>query len=66
LSRVEEIAEQLRTLSAAELRELRAWLDQYEDQVWDQQFEAEVAAGEWDARAEKALKDHSEGKSTKL
>ncbi len=66
MSRVEEIAEQLRTLSAAELRELRAWLDQFEDQAWDQQFEAEVAAGEWDARAEKAFKDHSECKSTKL
>jgi hypothetical protein len=66
LSKVQEIEEQLRTLSGAELRELRAWLDQYEDQAWDQQFEAGVAAGEWDARAEKALKDHREGKSTEL
>ena len=66
MSRVQEIAEQLRALSGAELRELRAWLDQYEDQAWDEQFEVEVAAGEWDARAEKALKDHREGKSTQL
>lgn len=66
MSRVQEITEQLRTLSGAELRELRTWLDQYDDQAWDQQFEAEVAAGEWDARAEKALADHREGKSTKL
>jgi hypothetical protein len=66
LSRVQEITEQLRTLSGAELRELRTWLDQYDDQAWDQQFEAEVAAGEWDARAEKALADHREGKSTTL
>lgn len=66
MSRVQEIAEQLRTLSSAELRELRAWLDQYEDRAWDEQFEAEVAAGEWDARAEKALRDHRGGKSTQL
>jgi hypothetical protein len=66
VSRVQEIAEQLRTLSAAELRELRAWLDEYEDQIWDGQFAAEVAAGKWDALAEKALRDHREGRSTPL
>jgi hypothetical protein len=66
LSRVQEIAEQLRTLSGAELRELRAWLDEYENQLWDEQFEAELAAGKWDGLTEKALKDHQEGKSTPL
>jgi len=66
VSRVEEITEQLRTLSGAELRELRAWLDEYENHVWDEQFEADVAAGRWDALAEKTLQDHREGKSTRL
>jgi hypothetical protein len=66
VTRVQEIAEQLRTLSGDELRELRAWLDDYENQAWDQQFEAEVAAGQWDALAEKALQDHREGRSTQL
>jgi hypothetical protein len=65
MSRVEEITEQLRTLSAAELGELRAWLDQYEDQLWDRQFEAEVAGGKWDALADKALQDHRGGESTR-
>ena len=63
MSRVQEIADQLRTLSGAELRELRAWLDAYADQIWDEEFEAEVAAGRWDALAEKALRDHREGSS---
>lgn len=66
MSRVQEIAEQLRTLSGDELRELRAWLDQFEDQNWDERFEAEVAAGKWDEPAEKALRDHREGNSTPL
>lgn len=66
VSRVQEIAEQLRTLSGAELRELRAWLDAYEDRVWDEEFEAEVASGKWDGLAERALRDHSEGNSTPL
>ena len=45
MSRVEEIAEQLRTLSGAELRELRAWVDEYQNRAWDEQFTADVAAG---------------------
>jgi len=66
VSRVQEIAEQLRTLSAAEWRELRTWLDEYEGQIWDERFEAEVAAGKWDELAEKALRDHRDGNSTPL
>jgi hypothetical protein len=34
--------------------------------TWDENFEAEVAAGKWDALAEQALRDHHEGKSTPL
>ncbi len=66
MNKVQEIEEQLRTLSATELREVRAWLDQYEDQLWDEQFESEIAAAKWDAMAEKALEDHKEGRSTPL
>jgi len=66
MSRVQEIAEQLRTFSGAELRELRALLDEYEDRMWDEHFEGEVAAGKWDALAEAALRDHKAGRSTPL
>lgn len=66
MSRVQELAEQMRALSGVELRELRAWLDEYENQLWDEQFEAEVAAGKWDALTDRALQDHQEGKSTPL
>ena len=66
MSRVQEIADQLRTLSGAELRELRAWLEAYDDQIWDEEFAAGVAAGRWNALAEKALRDHREGSSTPL
>ena len=66
MSRVQEITDQLRILSGPELRELRVWLEEYEDQIWDEEFEAEVAAGRWDALAEKALREHREGNSTPL
>jgi hypothetical protein len=51
---------------APKLRELRAWLDQFEDQIWDEKFEAGVAAGKWGALADNALRDHREGNSTSL
>ena len=66
MSRVQEIAEQLLTFSGEELRELRAWLDEYENRKWDEQFEVEVTAGEWDEMAERALQHHREGKSSLL
>lgn len=66
MSRVEEITEQLRTLSGAELRELREWLDEYEQRMWDEEFEADVAAGKWDALADKALEDDRCGRTTPL
>ena len=66
MSRVQEIAEMVRPLSGAELRELRAWLDECEDRSWSERFEAEVAAGKWDPLAENALRDHKEGNSTPL
>lgn len=66
VGRVQEIAEQMRTFSGAELRELRAWLDDCEDRMWNGRFESEVAAGKWDALAAKALRDHRDGDSTPL
>jgi hypothetical protein len=58
---IQEIAERLRSLSSSELREVRELLDDYEDQRWGEQFEAEVEAGKWDALADKVLRNHREG-----
>ena len=66
MSRVQKIAEQLRSLSLAEIRELRILLDQYEEKIWDEQFASDVNEGKWDALADEALQDHHEGRSTPL
>jgi hypothetical protein len=34
--------------------------------VWDRQVEADIRAGKLDVLAQRALRDHAEGKSTKL
>ena len=66
MSRVEELEGKIKALSSHELRELRAWLAEYDAEAWDRQFHADAMAGRLDAMADKALKDWSEGRSTDL
>ena len=66
MSRVQEIEEQLRTLSGPELRELRAWLDEFESQLCDEQIASDSNAGNLDLILDRARKDEREGKTTPL
>jgi hypothetical protein len=66
MSRVEELEGRIKALSAGELRELRAWLYEYDAEAWDQQLHADALSGKLDAFADEALKDHSEGRFTEL
>jgi hypothetical protein len=66
MSRVEELEGQIKKLSSNELQELRAWLAEYDADVWDRQFEADAISGRLDALADQALNDFSEGRSTDL
>jgi len=64
VSRVEELESQIKALSSHELQELRAWLAEYDAEVWDQQFHADALAGRLDSIADQALRDFSENRST--
>ena len=66
MSRVEELEGKIKALSMHELQELRAWLAEYDSEVWDWQFHADALAGRLDASADQALEDFSEGRSTDL
>jgi uncharacterized coiled-coil protein SlyX len=66
VSRLEELEGKIRVLSPHELHELRAWLAEYDAEVWDRQFQADALAGRLDAIADQALQDFSEGRSTDL
>ncbi len=63
---VENLERQVKDLSPEELAAFRKWFLAYDWEVWDRQLEQDVAAGKLDALAEKALRDHAAGKSTKL
>ena len=66
MSKVEHIENQIQELSAEELATLREWFASFDAEAWDRQLEADVKAGKLDTLAERALRDHLAGRSTKL
>jgi hypothetical protein len=66
MHKVEEIEEQIRSLSGSELVEFRKWYAEFDAQEWDRQFEADVKAGKLAALGEAARRARREGKSTEL
>ena len=66
MSRLEQLEADVRNLSPEELRDFRAWFAQHDAELWDRQFEADAASGRFDALVERGLRDHANGRSTKL
>lgn len=58
-----EIETAVAQLSPAQLADFRAWFAEFEARRWDQQLEADVAAGRLDALADEALQDLHEGRT---
>ena len=63
---VEKIEQDVQRLSPDELAEFRAWFLEHDWATWDRQLERDVQNGKLDALAEKALRDHAAGKTTRL
>ncbi|MDH4088388.1 MAG: hypothetical protein OEV27_06810 [Nitrospira sp.] len=66
MSKVEAIEQQIEKLSPEELAAFRSWYAAFDADAWDRQFEIDVNAGKLDALANKALRAHTSGQSTKL
>ena len=66
MSRVESIEDQLKALSAEELKAFRDWFAQFDAEVWDRQIESDAKSGKLNDLAESALRDHQAGHSTEL
>lgn len=60
----QEIETAVTQLTPDQLADFRAWFAEYDAHRWDQQFEAEVAAGCLDALAVEALGDYRAGRTT--
>ncbi len=66
MSKVEKVEREVQSFSPAELAAFRQWFAAFDAEAWDLQFEADVKAGRLDTLAERALRDHVAGKSSKL
>jgi hypothetical protein len=66
MSRIEQIEGQIKNLNQNELKEFRDWFAQYDADLWDKQIEADANNGKLLSLAERALRDHDEGRSTEL
>ena len=58
---VTEIESAITQLSAKEVAELMAWLQNYHDQVWDKQIEDDLEAGRLDKLLAEVDEEHRAG-----
>jgi hypothetical protein len=66
MTHVEKLEREIAALSRAELTELRRWFAEFDAAGWDEQFEADAAAGKLDRLADEALAEHRSGRSRPL
>ena len=66
MSKIEVLEREIEKLSPNVLTQFRQWFVEFDAQVWDRQFEADVKAGKLGALADKALREHAIDQSTEL
>lgn len=66
MSRVEQVEQRIAELDATELKELRAWFERYDAEVWDRQIESDSKSGKLRQLVDRALADDRAGRSTEL
>jgi hypothetical protein len=66
MSTVRDIEEAVRMLSPSDLAAFRHWFAEFDGEMWDRQFEEDVAAGRLDPLAAEAVKALREGRCTDL
>lgn len=63
---IEEIENEISLLSLDQLKEFRAWYEQFDSDAWDKQINEDAASGKLDVLADAAVSEHKAGKSRKL
>ena len=66
MAKVKELEKEITNLSPEEYKELRDWLEEYESEQWDKQFEDDVASGKLDALAKEAIQEYKSGNCSGL
>lgn len=66
MTTVQEIEKAVSSLPKPELDEFRTWFEKFDNEAWDEQFEADAKSGKLDHLADQAIKDFKEGRCTEL
>ncbi|MBL8097877.1 MAG: hypothetical protein JNK81_01775 [Anaerolineales bacterium] len=61
-----EIEKAVAGLSSNDLARFREWFEEFDAQLWDEQFENDVKSGKLDNIANKAIADFKSGKAKEL
>ena len=62
----QHIIDEIRKLPREELKSLFKWIEEYEQEIWDQEFEEDALSGNLDKLANRALDDFRSGKCKEL
>jgi len=63
---VYELIENIKKLPKKDLKILLEWIEEFEQKLWDQEFERDVRLGKLDKLAEQAIKDFQADKCQEL
>lgn len=63
---VESLEHAVANLPPAELAKFRRWFAEFDGAAWDEQIEADAAAGKLDALAAEALAEYNAGKAREI
>ena len=66
MERVNVLEKHVRDLSSEELAEFRKWFAEFDAEIWDRQLEVDIRSGKLDKFADRAIRRHEDGESTKL
>jgi hypothetical protein len=66
MSNLKEIESAVSQLSEQDLQAFRTWFAEFDAELWDRQFEKDVAAGRLDGLAKKARQHLQKGNCTDL
>ena len=66
MNNLKDVEQAIKQLSSVKLAAFRAWFAEFDAEIWDRQFEEDVAVGYLDNLAEKALRHLQEGRCTDL
>jgi hypothetical protein len=66
MSTVEEITTAIAQLPSEQVAQIRAWLAEYEECLWDEQIAKDERQGRLDALADQALADIGRGRTLPL